>query len=316
LEPSRCVAWLFYCAARFQTLDLTNLRATKLPDLSSLHQLQKLTFRQNWLTNFSCLPPAEGGGGCPHLTELDLYENKLASLADCRFPPDLVTLDLSFNELKHIDAHLASLKHLRELYLVSNRLKKMEGFSTLTRLRLLELGSNNLRAIDGAELAAVAGTLEELWLGRNKITTIEGLEQLTKLKKLSIQSNRITTIGEGLAKCTNLRELYLSHNGLTGAPGGLETLVQLGTLDLAGNKLSSLVGVGLERLTKLEELWLNDNELADWALVEPVLRALAPSLKTVYLEHNPLQKLQSPAEYVARVRACVPNLQQLDATLF
>jgi len=302
--------------ANATTLDLTNLRATKLPDLSSLRQLQKLTFRQNWLTSFSCLPPAEGGGGCPHLTELDLYENKLSDLRQCHWPADLVTLDLSFNEIKHLDDSVRPLTHLRELYLVANRLKRIEGITSLTRLRLLELGSNALRSIDGEQLRAVSGTLEELWLGRNKITAVEGLDSLTKLKKLSIQSNRLTAIGEGLANCTQLRELYLSHNGLSGAPAGLSTLTLLTTLDLAGNKLTSLSGVGLEQLTHLDELWLNDNALASWDEVEPVLRALAPSLKTIYLENNPLQKLQPQAEYVARVRAAVPNLEQLDATLF
>jgi len=236
------------------------------------------------------------------------------------FPSGLVTLDLSFNELKHTGRHLSSLQHLRELYLPNNKLKKLEGLQGLSRLRLLELGSNNLREVDpNQELQHVAGALEELWLGRNKITTLgQALRPLTKLKKLSVQSNRLTEVGEGapLAANTELRELYLSHNGLTGAPAGLGHLLQLQTLDLAGNQLTTLAGVGLENLTKLTELWLNDNKLQDWEGVEPVLRALANSLETVYLEHNPVQKLQGPQEYVQRVRSAVPKLQQLDATLF
>jgi len=57
----------------------------------------------------------------------------------------------------------------------------------LTRLRVLELGSNRIRSIEGLE---TLGGLQELWLGRNRITTIAGVGHLRKLRKLSIQSNR------------------------------------------------------------------------------------------------------------------------------
>lgn len=343
-------------------LDLTNLRATSLPSLSAMRALQRLVLRQNWLTSFSYV-----SAGCPHLTELDLYENKITTIAKpedlaaaqaeedmhdaeeaaedaaaaattddtaaptdaaaaaaptvpapaaprgCLFPPDLVVLDLSFNEVRRIE-NVGHLSHLRELYLVSNRIKKIAGLEGLSKLRLLELGSNSLRAIDGPALQAVPN-LEELWLGRNKIARIEGLDHLSNLRKLSIQSNRLTEIGAGLAQLTRLKELYLSHNGLTGAPLGLSTLVQLTTLDLSGNQLSTLEGAGLDQLRLLEELWLNNNALG-WAGVEGVFRALAGSLQTIYLEHNPLQKEQPPADYVSKIKAMVPKLTQLDAHYF
>lgn len=345
-------------------LDLTNLRATSLPSLAAMRSLQRLVLRQNWLTSFSYV-----SAGCPHLTELDLYENKINTIArpedvaqqqqeaheeahedehadaadaaapaaaaaapadgapaaaaaaapappaprGCIFPPDLVVLDLSFNEIRRIE-NVSHLSHLRDLYFVSNRIKRIQGLEGLSKLRLLELGSNALRSIDGAALQAVPN-LEELWLGRNKIAVIDGLDHLSKLRKLSIQSNRLTEIGSGLQRLTSLRELYLSHNGLTGSPLGLSSLINLTTLDLAGNQLTTLDGSGLEALRALEELWLNNNAL-EWAGVTAVFRALAGSLQTIYLEHNPLQKEQSPAEYVAKVRAMVPKLAQLDAHYF
>ena len=346
-------------------LDLTNLRATSLPSLAPMRALQRLVLRQNWLTSFNYLT-----AGCPHLTELDLYENKIQTIAKpedvaaataeedvheeaetaaaapaapaaaageaaaptssaastaaaaaaavpaprgCLFPPDLVVLDLSFNSIKHLE-NLGHLHHLRELYLVSNKIKRIQGLEGLSKLRLLELGSNSLRHIDGSALSHVPN-LEELWLGRNKIQVIEGLDHLTKLRKLSIQSNRLTAIGNGLERLTNLRELYLSHNGLTGSPLGLSTLIQLTTLDLSGNRLTTLEGAGIEKLLKMEELWLNNNEMG-WDGVRGVFSALAGSLQTIYLEHNPLQKEQSAQEYVSKVRAIVPKLTQLDAHYF
>ncbi len=118
-------------------------------------------------------------------------------------------------------------------------------------LRLLELGSNKLRAISGLDKLV---RLEQLWLGRNKITSFgAGLAALKQLKKLSIQSNRLTDIGQGLTHCTALEELYISHNGLTSVKG-LEALRALRVLDIGTNRITSLDG--LQPLTKLDELWV------------------------------------------------------------
>ena len=63
----------------------------------------------------------------------------------------------------------------------------IEGLAALTRLRVLELGSNRIRTIEGLE--TLTG-LQELWLGRNRIAQIAGVGHLTNLRKLSVQSNR------------------------------------------------------------------------------------------------------------------------------
>jgi len=349
------------------SVDLTNLRATRLPDFSALGQLQVLTFRQNCLRVFNAVE-----SHCPHVTQLDLFENMIgkeieeekkegeedgaaatmetgegtsaqksnddaaastassssstappvpapavpaasapSGLSQCVWPNSLVVLDLSHNHIHRIE-NINHLVHLRELFLVSNRIKHIENLEGLARLRALELGSNALRSI-GDGLQPVARSLEELWLGRNKITSLAGVEMCTNLRKLSMQSNRLTEVGNSLEKCTKLEELYLSHNGLSGAPLGLHTLANLHTLDLASNRLTTLLGCGIESMTKLQELWLNHNAIEDWSQIEPIFIARASSLRTIYLEGNPVQKQQSAAEYVARVKKCVPKLEQLDA---
>lgn len=44
----------------------------------------------------------------------------------------------------------------------------------MTNLRLLELGSNKLRQIQGLDMLH---SLQELWLGQNRITHMSGLDQ-------------------------------------------------------------------------------------------------------------------------------------------
>ncbi len=53
-------------------------------------------------------------------------------------------LDLSFNHISSID-HLETLVDIQKLFLIQNKLAKMENLSTLTNLTMLELGSNRIR---------------------------------------------------------------------------------------------------------------------------------------------------------------------------
>ena len=50
----------------------------------------------------------------------------------------------------------------------------MQAVQHFTYLRLLELGSNEIRKIQGLETLQ---NLQELWLGQNRITQMSGLDQ-------------------------------------------------------------------------------------------------------------------------------------------
>ena len=147
---------------------------------------------------------------------------------------------------------------------------------------------------------------------------------MPNLTILSMQSNRISKI-ENLDKLPKLEELYLSDNGLIKLEG-LDHLCKLKVLDLANNKIERIENV--DSLKELEEFWFNGNNLAKWEDID-VLRAL-PSLKCLYLEHNPIyyannvkpsvmnamvdnQSLNS--SYRRKIIMTLPNLEQLDATL-
>lgn len=161
-------------------------------------------------------------------------------LATTETDADYRSLDLSFNLLRSISplddlspTSLYAYPKLDHLYLIQNKLSKIEGVKHRTSLVYLEFGGNRIRTIENLPSSA---TLRSLFLGKNKITKIQGLEGLTGLTTLSIQSgsgvelqrvnadsihplgNRITKI-EGLDTLTELQELYLSHNGLTTIEG-------------------------------------------------------------------------------------------------
>ena len=54
------------------------------------------------------------------------------------------SLDLSFNLIKVVE-NLGCLTKLKKLYLVQNKVSKIEGLQNLSQLEMLELGANKIR---------------------------------------------------------------------------------------------------------------------------------------------------------------------------
>lgn len=54
------------------------------------------------------------------------------------------TLDLSFNLIKTIE-NLGCLTKVKKLFLVSNKVSKIEGLQNLLQLEMIELGANKIR---------------------------------------------------------------------------------------------------------------------------------------------------------------------------
>jgi protein phosphatase 1 regulatory subunit 7 len=84
----------------------------------------------------------------------------------------------------------------------------------------------------------------------------------------------------------------------------------LKVLDLANNRISTLRN--LSELNKLEELWINDNQLNSYPDIEKQLKNLS-NLSCVYFERNPLAQ---DTQYRLKVKLALPQLKQLDASYF
>lgn len=198
---------------------------------------------------------------------------------------------------------------LADLSAASNKITRIEALSSFTDLRVLELGSNRIPAVEG--LASQAPTLRELWLGRNRVTQLAGLAPLTRLVRVSLQSNRLASMAD-LPPLPCLEELYLSHNGFTAlqALGGLPSLR---VLDVAANDVAEVDGLK-ECAAPLTDLWLNDN-----ARLPPrgqLLAALAgtpaaATLTCVYLAATPAAG-GDKGEYVGDLVAALPSLECVD----
>ena len=91
--------------------------------------------------------------------------------------------------LQKLDANLQQLQQVEKLSMSTNTIDKISNLNGLTHLRILSIGRNNLKKIEG--LDGVADTLEELWISYNQIEKCSGMEQLKKLKVFYCANNRI-----------------------------------------------------------------------------------------------------------------------------
>ncbi|CAG7883883.1 unnamed protein product [Brassica rapa] len=186
---------------------------------------------------------------------LMISNQKLAEVPDISIFSRLLVFDVSFNEITSLEGLSKASSTLKELYVSKNEVNKIMEIEHLHDLQILELGSNRLRVMVNMESLT---KLEELWLGRNRIKVVN-LCGLRCIKKISLQSNQLTSM-KGFEVCVVLPlcKLYLSHNGISKMEG-LSALVNLRVLDVSNNKLTSVDDI--QSLTKLEDLWLNDNQI-------------------------------------------------------
>jgi hypothetical protein len=59
-----------------------------------------------------------------------------------------------------------------------------QGLSRFSNLRILDLGSNRIRSLDGLESCP---WLQELWLGRNRISQISHLDRYANLPRSTVR---------------------------------------------------------------------------------------------------------------------------------
>uniref|UniRef100_R7W2S7 Uncharacterized protein n=1 Tax=Aegilops tauschii TaxID=37682 RepID=R7W2S7_AEGTA len=258
---------------------------------------------------------------------LDLTSCQLHDLSEVEIPPTLEELDLTANRLTAVDPRIGHLPRLRklsfrqnlldddavaplftwdaiaglqEIVLRDNKLIKIPDASIFKGLLVFDVSFNELSSLNG--LSKVSSTVKELYFSKNEVPKMEELEHFHALELLELGSNR-------LRECVALEELYLSHNGIQKMEG-LSMLQNLRVLDVSSNKLTAIEDI--EPLTRLEDLWLNDNQIPSLSGIESALSGSREKLTTIYLERNPCAKTPN---YSSTLKEMFPNLEQIDSDM-
>ncbi|CAL8292128.1 unnamed protein product [Arctogadus glacialis] len=96
--------------------------------------------------------------------------------------------------VEKMDASLSTLINCEKLSLSTNCIEKIANLNGLKNLRILSLGRNNIKNLNGLE--AVGDTLEELWISYNLIEKLRGIHVMRKLKVLYMSNNLVKEWGE------------------------------------------------------------------------------------------------------------------------
>ncbi|GMM32953.1 hypothetical protein DASC09_002780 [Saccharomycopsis crataegensis] len=192
---------------------------------------------------------SEKAGGVEELSMKSMGIFGLSENLDCRFFQSLKSLDLSNNQLHHIDMSVFS--NLEILCLNSNA---FDGFNDLQnlqncwKLREFHLMANRLTGSSVFDEAPVMNNVRILNLNHNRISAWDSLEsKFPNLETLWMVSNGL---GEGLSmkedvlglKLRNLQELNIGENCLPRVFHLQGSLPRLKILDLSNNiQTSSLM---------------------------------------------------------------------------
>ncbi|RXG69023.1 Leucine-rich repeat-containing protein 58, partial [Armadillidium vulgare] len=178
--------------------------------------------------------------------------------------PNLKFLDLSNNNLTHINDFLLVLVNLQTLYLKNNSLGNEslpKDFSCLSKLRELNLSGNQFTRIP-SQIYQITN-LKYLYMGCNAIGEIlPDIKNLQNIQVLHLGGNNLERVPDELGQLHKLGVLALCNNKLRRLPRVISNLTSLRSLLLHQNNLCCLP-VGIVKLRGLTELSLRDNPLVN-----------------------------------------------------
>lgn len=231
----------------------------------------------------------------PHLHHVSFGGNSLKDLTPLASLPDLLTLDVSNNELTDaLDfgegktsnnlqrailsgnkiselSALAPHIHLTTLILSDNSIRSLAVLRNLHQLRYLDVSGNQLETLEGFN----GQPIQELHLSNNKLNTLAGIKTLQALEVVTLNSNRLTTLAP-LDRCHNLTAVEAENNMLEMEPVvvPLQGLQFLRHLRLSGNPVETGMKVPPTMPKKFKDMALPDFRrlVYRWRLVYRLLR--------------------------------------------
>jgi len=264
----------------------------KLTGLSGLVRLEELIVRSNKIESIENL-------NLPKLAYLNLYRNKLASIAALSNLNSLIYLNLSDNNIKNIE-FIKNFTHLRYLDVSINKIEEAKLPSTLGKLQHFVATGNTIKKMCFQKLTS----LESVTLTNQPIELLSGLHNIINIKELILVGSKLRQVDllalkslevfkisssylsvvdsiKNLSALKKLRKLSINDSPLTYV-SNIGDLVSLTFLNLSGNKIISLSG--LEELNDVEEINLSNNKISKIQGLDHLKK-----LKLLDLSNNPIE---------------------------
>lgn len=205
-----------------------------------------------------------------HLINIDLSHNLLKDVALFRPLKNLITLNLSKNDIKDFkglepndeDKPFPNLTHLD---LSSNQFVALPALN-FEALKVVNFAKN---AIATCQDFAGHAQIQQLILSDNELSTAANMAAMPQLTKLDLARNKLQDIN-GLADMAELAELCLAGNPMQALEGPWQDLAGLKSLDLSGAQLPAPKPLEtLRSLAKLRSLNVAGNPFMDDGSLSP-----------------------------------------------
>uniref|UniRef100_A0A182QQH2 Uncharacterized protein n=1 Tax=Anopheles farauti TaxID=69004 RepID=A0A182QQH2_9DIPT len=180
------------------------------PSSASPADVTRVKFRDS---SMFMIPPGLYGA-FRHLQELRVWWMHLHSI---HIDPRLLTLDAEKNRISSITTEPGMVPLLRKLELNQNRLRNIDNISVFENLEVLELAHNDLRTLDLCVFQRMS-KLRLLDLSSNNLAVVRssiGSEKLTSLTVLYLNDNRLTYLDLSVLRSfPALEKVHLANNAL------------------------------------------------------------------------------------------------------
>ena len=183
---------------------------------------------------------------------------------------------------------------MKELYAGDSSIENLDEIIKLKNLEVLWVNVcklSDIRNIENLSNLKTLGISNNKGNGDNKFS-VEGIEKLSKLEYLNLEGcdlgNNVAILFNDTSKLDSLKDLIIGKNSITN-----ESIKQIG------------------KLNKLENLWINSNNITDLSFIEQL-----PNLKTLHIQNNSIvdfSKLDNRTftELDVTNNSCVINVNSL-----
>jgi hypothetical protein len=201
---------------------------------------------------------------------------------------EIITLDLSFKEIKVLPKSLMKLTHLEDLEIEGPEGSTVpEWIGEMTSLKRL-----GLTYTTATKIPESIGDLENLLylsLHSPLLKYIpDSIGNLKNLKVLWISGEALEVIPEGIGGLESLEELHINRTSIRTLPDSIGNLKNLKELLISNNKLESLPN-SVGKLKNLETIYLNFNQIINL----PEELTYAESLMDFNITSNPISSLSN-----------------------
>ncbi|XP_072934143.1 leucine-rich repeat-containing protein 47-like [Epargyreus clarus] len=204
-------------------------------------------------------------------------------------------LNISDTCLSSIPDEIKGLVNLQSLLLYGNKLSEFnENITSLPKLKVLDLSRNQITAIP--DTLNNMKELTSINFSSNQIETMPKLGDLPNLIIVDVSNNKLTSFLDlETANVPHLSDLKLKGNAIDSIPSYLPRCVpSLKNFDMGDNQLK-IIPAELASLSKLKELNLKGNKLADKRLMKLVDQCRTKQVVDYIREHCPKSDQSQPA---------------------